>query len=480
MRELLTELRIFFNRDLQDYELQDYYSLSQKARLTLLIFLGILVISLFVGFRAYFLKPESYSEKIADYARKTTILSANIELQKELLSVIKESDPALILAEVKAFGGEAIFDYEVEVQEAAVKGVDAKVVDEKGIDAKEIDVEGLPSSTQMSESELVAHLRAALGSNKVRLTSLLPQRQSIVFKERESWLIEGRKAYAQRDRQQQFKQPLSFSGLFAVERVGMGQSFLQTQEDLESNAPKLSRFVVEAQICSTYSDLLRSLNKITQEIHLLVVLDQWRNADSPTNKNLNPCVENDLQHHFIKLSFYQLPALYRYWATSLAHETAYVATDIATDIATDQQSMAAAMMSSLSIQETITKLSKDTIVDDNAFLNREGNDQGDLKLPFQQLPRTEIMIDSQMNRAEVTLDYWRIGERYQGMLLLGVLYFNAEKEGGLIIVKNRSEELETLTSTQLWGHFGHHFMMRENGVEILFKSNEPNLNEESF
>lgn len=475
MRELLTELRIFFNRDLQDYELQDYYSLSQKARLTLLIFLGILAISLFLGFRAYFLKPESYSEQIAGYARKTTILSANIELQKELLSVIKESELALILAEVKAFGGEAIFDYEVEVQEAAVKGVD-----EKGIDAKEIDMEGLPSSTQMSESELVAHLRAALGSNKMRLTSLLPQRQSIVFKERESWLIENRKAYAQRDRQQQFKQPLSFSDLFAVERVGMGQSFLQTQEDLESNAPKLSRFVVEAQICSTYSDLLRSLNEVAQEINLLVVLDQWRNADSPTNKNLNPCVENDLQHHFIKLSFYQLPALYRYWVTSLAHETVDVATDIATDIATDLESMAAAMMSSLSIQETITKLSKDTIVDDNAFLYRKRNDQGDLKLPFQQLLRTEIMIDSQMNRAEVTLDYWRIGERYQGMLLLGVLYFNAEKEGGLIIVKNRIGELETLTSTQLWDHLGHHFMMRENGVEILFKSNEPNLNEDSF
>ena len=470
MRELLTELRIFFNRDLQDYELQDYYSLSQKARLTLLIFLGILAISLFLGFRAYFLKPESYSEQIADYARKTAILSANIELQKQLLSVIKESDPALILAEVKAFGGEAIFDHEVEVQEAAVKGVDAK----------EIDMEGLPSSTPMSESELVAHLRAALGSNKMRLTSLLPQRQSIVFKKRESWLIENRKAYAQRDRQQQFKQPLSFSDLFAVERVGMGQSFLQTQEDLESNAPKLSRFVVEAQICSTYSDLLRSLNEVAQEINLLVVLDQWRNADSPMNKNLNPCVENDLQHHFIKLSFYQLPALYRYWVTSLAHETAYVATDIATDIATDLESMAAAMMSSLSIQETITKLSKDTIVDDNAFLYRKRNDQSDLKLPFQQLPHTEIMIGSQMNRAEVALDYWRIGERYQGMLLLGVLYFNAEKEGGLIIVKNRSGELETLTSTQLWDHLGHHFMMRENGVEILFKSNEPNLNEESF
>lgn len=453
MRELLVELRMFFNRDLQDYELQDYYSLSQKARLTLLISMAVLAISLFLGFRAYFLKSGSYSEQIADYAGKIAIISAKIELQKQLLSVIKESDFELISAKMKAFGGEAIFEHEIE---------------EKGIDGEDI-----PPSTQMRESELVAYLRETLGGNKMRLTSLLPQRQSIVFKERESWLTESRKAYSQRDRLGQFSQPLSFSDLFAVERVGMGQSFLQTQENLETNVPKLSRFVVEAQICSTYSDLLRSLNEVAQALNQLVVLDQWRSADSPANKDLNPCLEGDLQHHFIKLSFYQLPALYHYWAASFAHESG----DVAMDIATDIESMAATMMSSLSIEEAITKLSRETISHDNAFLYRERNDQSDLKLPFQQIPHTEILIDSQMNRAEVTLDYWKIGELYQGMLLLGVLYFNAEKEGGLVIVKNRNGELETLTSPQFWHHLGHHFMMRENGVEILFKLNEPNLNE---
>ena len=418
---ILKELKAFVSRDISEYQSQDYYDLSQKARLLLLSILGFIATVIIILMMYYFRGNQDIDE------------SAITRIKHQSEYVVREIAELHSIQKMPEYVNIAAF-----------------------LAAHHRDNEAEESSILMTlenEALLVERLRASLALLNLPLISLTPKREWIVLSSDIINVTGTSHSNPRRRNDTSSKESnRNFSRLFQpLNEDELDDSRTFSQYD-GHNLPArgLQRFIFAFSTCAPYGDLLAGLSLFAKRTAYIVSLDQLVLVDASRHYGFE-CIDSEdksIKQIEVQLSLYSLPHLYDYLQQADL--------DFKDDDLKRQLSL-----TPLSLQQYLMDYSLEKKKESLMYLDPIswdlGQDNDDLhnrdnKYLFQIAPKNEQVESREI--ADVTLQKlklasdsrqrWHIGEKHNEWLLVGIIWSGHKEQDAQAIIQKSSGTFITI------------------------------------